>query len=45
MSYELKDYLKAINETKEPLMDTDDEMWEKKYQPYIGNYLYQYIYN
>jgi len=37
MSYELKDYLKAINETKEPLMDTDDEMWEKKYQPYIVN--------
>ena len=27
--YELKDYLKAINETKQPLLDTDDIMWEK----------------
>jgi hypothetical protein len=35
--YELKDYLKVINETKEPLMDTDDEMWEKKYPPFIIN--------
>jgi len=35
--YELKDYLKVINETKEPLMDTDDEMWEKKYPPFIVN--------
>ena len=30
MTYELKDYLKAINKTKEKLMDTDDPMWEKK---------------
>ena len=37
MSYELKDYLNAINVTKEPLMDTDDEMWEKKYPPFIVN--------
>ena len=37
MMYELKDYLKVINETKEPLMDTDDEMWEKKYPPFIVN--------
>ena len=37
MMYELKDYLKVINETKEPLMDTDDEMWEKKYPPFIIN--------
>jgi hypothetical protein len=37
MSYELKDYLNAINVTKEPLMDTDDEMWEKKYSPFIIN--------
>ena len=29
--YELKDYLKAINETKEPLLDTEDKVWEKKY--------------
>ena len=28
MSYELKDYLNAINHKKENLMDTDDEMWE-----------------
>ena len=37
MSYELKDYLKSINETKENLMDSDDPMWEKKYSPYIIN--------
>jgi hypothetical protein len=35
--YELKDYLKAINQTKEPLLDTEDEQWEKKYQPFIVN--------
>ena len=35
--YELKDYLKAINETKEPLLDTDDITWEKKYPPFIIN--------
>lgn len=35
--YELKEYLKAINETKQPLMDTDDLTWEKKYPPYVIN--------
>ena len=35
--YELKDYLKAINETKQPLLDTDDVMWEKKYPTFIIN--------
>ena len=35
--YELKEYLKAINQTKEPLMDTEDKMWEKKYLPYVVN--------
>ena len=35
--YELKDYLKAINRTKEPLMDDEDEQWEKKYPPFIVN--------
>ena len=35
--YELKDYLNAINYTKEPLMDTEDEQWEKKYPPFIVN--------
>ena len=35
--YELKDYLKAINQTKEPLLDTEDDQWEKKYPPFIIN--------
>ena len=35
--YELKDYLNAINHTKEKLMDTEDEQWEKKYPPFIVN--------
>ena len=35
--YELKDYLKAINQTKEPLLDTEDEQWEKKYPSFIIN--------
>ena len=35
--YELKDYLNAINYTKEPLLDTEDDQWEKKYPPYIIN--------
>ena len=35
--YELKDYLNAINHTKEPLLDTEDEQWEKKYPSYIIN--------
>ena len=37
MSYELKDYLNAINHEKTNLLDTDDEMWEKKYPPFIVN--------
>ena len=37
MSYELKDYLNAINHEKTNLMDTDDEMWEKKYPPFNIN--------
>lgn len=35
--YELKDYLKAINETKEPLLDSDDKTWEKKFPPFVIN--------
>ena len=35
--YELKDYLNAINHTKENLMDSEDEQWEKKYPSYIVN--------
>ena len=37
MTYELKDYLKAINKTKEKLMYSDDPMWEKKYPAFIIN--------
>ena len=37
MTYELKEYLNAINYTKEPLMDSEDEDWEKKYPSYIVN--------
>jgi len=37
MAYELKEYLKTINQTKENLMDGDDEMWEKKYPAFIVN--------
>ena len=35
--YELKEYLKAINTSKEKLMDSEDEQWEKKYPAYIVN--------
>ena len=35
--YELKDYLNAINYTKESLLDTEDEQWVKKYPPFIIN--------
>ena len=35
--YELKDYLNAIIHTKEKLLDSEDEMWEKKYAPFIVN--------
>ena len=35
--YELKDYLKAINESKTPLLDSDDKTWEKKYAPFVIN--------
>ena len=37
MSYELKDYLREINTDKNPVMDSGDEMWEKKYPPFIVN--------
>ena len=35
--YELKAYLNAINYTKESLLDSEDEQWEKKYYPFIVN--------
>ena len=35
--YQLSDYLNAINNTKEPLMDSDDVAWKKKYPAFIVN--------
>ena len=35
--YELKDYLNSINYSKKPIMDTEDEQWEKKFAPFIVN--------
>jgi len=35
--YELKDYLNAINFTKEPLLSSDDREWTKKYPAFIIN--------
>jgi len=37
--YELRDYLNAINFTKEKLLDSDDPFWAKKYPPFIVNKL------
>ena len=37
MSYELKEYLNAINFTKKNLMDSEDKLWEKKYPAFIVN--------
>ena len=36
-NYSPFDYVKSINESKDPLMDSPDEMWEKKYAPFIVN--------
>ena len=35
--YELKDYLNAINFTKNDLMKSEDKLWEKKYPAFIVN--------
>ena len=35
--YELKDYLNSINYSKEPLLDSEDTEWTKKYAPFIIN--------
>lgn len=35
--YELKDYLNAINFSKEKLLDNDDTEWTKKYPPFVIN--------
>ena len=37
MSYELKDYLNAINFTKNDLMKSEDKLWVKKYPAFIVN--------
>tara|TARA_R100000234_G_scaffold98252_1_gene66743 strand:+ start:39 stop:431 length:393 start_codon:yes stop_codon:yes gene_type:complete len=37
MAYELKEYLKSINNTKQNLMDSEDKMWEKRYPSFIIN--------
>ena len=37
MSYELKDYLNAINFTKKNLTDSEDKLWQKKYPSFIVN--------
>ena len=37
--YELKEYHSAINFTKKNLMDSDDELWKKKYPAFIVNKL------
>ena len=39
----LGEYLTAINYSKEPLMDTEDDWVEKKYQPYIINRCLSYF--
>ena len=40
---QLSEYLNAINYTKEPLMDTEDEQVEKKYTPFIVNRCLSYF--
>ena len=39
MSYELKEYLNAINFSKKNVMDSEDTMWVKKYPAFIVNKL------
>ena len=39
----LGDYMKAINYTKESLMDSDDEFIEKEYMPFIVNRCLSYF--
>ena len=39
----LTDYLNAINYTKEPLMDTEDNQVEKKYVPFVINRCLSYF--
>ena len=37
MAYELKEYLKSINTSKQSVMESDDTMWEKRYPAFIVN--------
>ena len=37
MAYEIKEYLNSINFTKKNVMDSEDEMYEKKYNSFIIN--------
>ena len=39
MSYELKEYLNAINFTKKDITKSEDELWKKKYPAFIVNKL------
>tara|TARA_R100001082_G_scaffold109016_1_gene85315 strand:- start:521 stop:904 length:384 start_codon:yes stop_codon:yes gene_type:complete len=39
----LNDYLKAINHTKETLLDTDDEFVERGYAPFVVNRCLSYF--
>ena len=39
MSYELEEYLNAINFTKKDLTKSEDELWKKKYPAFIVNKL------
>ena len=39
MSYELKEYLNAINFNKKDLKKSEDELWKKKYPDFIVNKL------
>tara|TARA_B100000427_G_C15384251_1_gene540326 strand:+ start:129 stop:521 length:393 start_codon:yes stop_codon:yes gene_type:complete len=37
MAYELKEYLKSINSSKQSVMESEDKMWEKRYPAFIVN--------
>ena len=37
MAYELKEYLKSINTSKQSVMESDDTVWEKRYPAFIVN--------
>jgi len=39
MSYDLKEYLNAINFSKKNVMDSEDKLWQKKYPAFIVNKL------